>query len=329
MRIIGTLLVAVLVITAGAGLLAYDLDRPGPLAEPRTVILARGAAVSTIANALADAGVVRNVIAFELAELVVTRARGHTLKAGEYAFPPAITLYETLALIESGRTIVHRFTLAEGVTTAQCLALLKQADALDGAVPDAVPEGALLPETYHYSRGDSRARLVERMRQGMRETLAELWDRRATDLPLTTPMQALVLASIVERETAIAAERPRVAAVFLNRLKRGMKLQSDPTVIYALVGGASDLGRPLSRADLATSSPYNTYVAGGLPPGPIDNPGRASIEAAVRPADSQDLYFVADGSGGHVFARSLEEHNRNVQRWRRLMRERGQPVPEE
>jgi UPF0755 protein len=327
MRIIGTLLVVLALVAAAAGLFLFEADRPGPLEQPKTVILPRGAGVGAIAGALADAGVVRNAAEFELAALAFGRARA--LKAGEYAFPAAITLFETLALIESGRTVVHRFTLAEGVTTLQCLQLLRQTDALEGPVPDGVPEGALLPETYHYSRGDSRQRLVERMRQAMSETLAELWAKRAPDLPLATPAQALVLASIVERETAIAAERPRVARVFLNRLKRGMKLQSDPTVIYALVGGASDLGRGLTRADLQTASPYNTYVAAGLPPGPIANPGHASIEAVMKPAESEELYFVADGNGGHVFARTLEEHNRNVQRWRRILRERGQPVPEE
>jgi UPF0755 protein len=327
MRIIGSLLAALLLAALGAGLFLYEIDRPGPLAQPKTVVLPRGAGVGQIAGQLAEAGVVRSPLVFQLAAYATGRAPA--LKAGEYAFPTAITLYETLALLESGRTVVHRFTLAEGVTTAQCLMLLRQADALDGPVPPDVPEGSLLPETYHYSRGDTRAHLVERMRQSMRDTLAELWAKRMPGLPISTPTQALTLASIVERETALAAERPLVAAVFLNRLKRGMKLQSDPTVIYALVGGASDLGRSITRADLSAASPYNTYVASGLPPGPIGNPGRASIEAALHPAESDDLYFVADGTGGHAFARTLEEHNRNVQRWRRILRERGQPVPEE
>jgi UPF0755 protein len=326
-RLVVWLLAATLLVGAGWTYLAVDTALPGPLAQAKTVVLPRGAGIAAIAEALAAEGVVRRAWEFELAALVSGRARA--LKAGEYAFQQSISLADTLALLESGRTVVHRFTLAEGLTTAQCLALLGQADALDGTVPERVPEGVLLPETYHYSRGDSRARMVERMRAAMSETLAELWAKRARDQPLATPMQALALASIVEKETALASERPLVAEVFLNRLKRGMRLQSDPTVIYAISGGAGDLGRPLSRADLRVQSPYNTYVADGLPPGPIANPGRASIEATLNPAAGEDLYFVADGSGGHVFARTLEEHNRNVQRWRQILSERGQPLPKE
>ena len=210
--------------------------------------------------------------------------------------------------------------MPEGLTVAEVLALVGGAEGLAGEADGALAEGALLPETYNYSWGDDRGDLVDRMAAAMDAALAELWEGRADELPFDTPEEALVLASIVEKETGIAGERARVAAVFVNRLRRGMRLQSDPTVVYALTEGSGALGRQLIRDDLAVQHPYNTYVHAGLPPGPIANPGRASIAAALDPAVSGDLYFVADGSGGHAFAPTLAQHNRNVARWRRLRR---------
>jgi UPF0755 protein len=228
---------------------------------------------------------------------------------------------EAMALIVSGKTVVRRLTVAEGLTTAQVLDLLDATDGLEGRIAERPPEGSLLPETYHFSYGDSRQGMVERMQRAMRETLDRLWRKRRADLPLKTKQQALTLASIVEKETAVPHERPHIAGVFLNRLRRGMPLQSDPTVAYALTGGKVPLDRALASADLKTDSPYNTYVSRGLPPGPIANPGRESIAAVLQPLDTDDLYFVADGGGGHAFARTFQEHLRNVQRWRKVERE--------
>jgi UPF0755 protein len=251
--------------------------------------------------------------------------QGARLKAGEFAFAPAISAREAAAVIAGGRTVVRRITLPEGITTAQAVALLRAAEGFEGEIATVPAEGALLPDTYHYSWGDQRGKMLERQRRAMSDALAELWDKRAPDLPLKTPEEAVILASIVEKETGVPEERPRIAAVFLNRLKRGMRLQADPTVIYGLTQGQAPLDRALSRADLATRNDWNTYVIDGLPATPIANPGRAAIAAVLNPIASEDLYFVSDGTGRHVFARTLAEHNRNVARLRRIERERANP----
>jgi UPF0755 protein len=221
---------------------------------------------------------------------------------------------------------VRRLTVPEGLTSAQVVALLRAADGLEGEIAAIPDEGTLLPETYHYVFGDDRRALLERMAASMRKALDDLWPTRAADLPLTTPAEAVILASIVEKETALADERPRVAAVFLNRLRLGMRLQADPTAAYAAGESRAPLERPLTQADLQRASPYNTYQVDGLPPGPIANPGRAALAAVLSPARSDELYFVADGSGGHAFARTLDDHNRNVARWRSVQK-RTAPSP--
>jgi len=222
--------------------------------------------------------------------------------------------------------VAHRLTIAEGLQTTQILAQITAAPQLTGSVlgeDQVLPqEGALLPETYHFSRGDSRAELVARMGRDMRQVMAAAWAGRAAGLPFKSAEEALIMASSVERETSLAGERPHVAGVFVNRLRLGMLLQSDPTVAYG-INPDGPLGRPLTRADLKTDHPYNTYVRKGLPPGPISNPGRAAIEAVLRPMATDDLYFVADGAGGHVFAKTLAQHNRNVAKWRKLERARN------
>jgi UPF0755 protein len=231
-------------------------------------------------------------------------------------------------MLERGETVARRVTIAEGLTVAEIFGLLEEAPGLTGPLPEPPPEGSLLPETYFFALGDSRYGLVRRMRGAMTEALEAAWANRAEGLPLASKEEALVLASIVDKETGIPAERRQVAAVFINRLRKGMPLQSDPTVIYGLTGGEGPLQRPLTRKDWEHDSPYNTYRNPGLPPGAIGNPGRDAIAAVLDPANVDYLYFVADGTGGHAFARTLAEHNRNVAVWRRI-RDGAQPRPVE
>jgi len=308
-----------------AGAVAYwsykDLQAPGPSTADTTVIIDYGTSVSGIARQLEEAGVIRDARPFSI------RARflpeGKSLKFGEYKFPAAISAEDAMKMMIDGAVVQYKVTIAEGLTSAQILALIAAAPDLEGAVPTALPaEGSLLPETYLFDRGTTRAEIVARMEQAMDNKIAELWPKRAKDLPFATPQEAIVLASIVEKETGVASERPRVAAVFINRLKQGIPLQSDPTIIYFLAGGKGPLDRALTFADLAKQDPYNTYLNPGLPPGPIANPGRASLEAVLNPPETKELYFVADGTGGHAFAETLAEHNKNVANWRKIQKEK-------
>lgn len=314
------LFVAALVIAVAAALVGHArLVAPGPLERDTAIVIPEGG-ITDITRLLAGAGVISDTTVFRLGARVTGRDRA--MRAGEYSFPAAVSMDGAIELLTSGKTVERRLTVAEGLTTAEVLRLVAATDGLAGEVPPSPGEGALLPETYFFSHGDARAAIVGRMRRAMRETLDELWPGRAPGGAVATPDGALILASIIEKETAIDTERATISAVFHNRLRRRMRLQSDPTVAYAVTAGARALERKLTRRDLTVASPYNTYRVRGLPPGPIANPGRASITAALAPATSEALYFVADGSGGHVFARTLIEHNRNVARWRRLQRRR-------
>lgn len=326
------LLIAGLLMMVLGGTAAYAFwvyDEPGPLPAGNVVLVPRGG-LDQVADTLAQEGVVRSASALRLAAMA-TRGQG-AVHAGELEFPAAASLRQVLAVLRTARPVQHRLTIPEGLTATQVALLIDRAPALEGdpAVPE---EGRLLPETYAYERGTLRAALIERGRAAMDRALERNWAARNAAVPLDTPRDALILASIVERETAKPEERPRIAAVFLNRLRRHMKLQSDPTVVYGASGGAGVLEHGLTRAELERPDPYNTYKVNGLPPGPISMPGLGSIRAVLQPADTDDLFFVADGSGGHVFAKTLEEHQRNVARWRGVERARqaaaAAPAPTE
>ena len=322
---VGTLkrLVAAALVAAGiaaAALAVHGIDvyrRPGPLVGDAVVVVPKGAGVAAIAERLATEGVITSPSIFRIGARI--EGVDADLRAGEYLFPASVSIADVVAILRLGKVLVRRLTVPEGLTSAQIVELVRGIEVLPGEAGAVPADGALLPETYHYSAGETRRRLIERMAAAMDETVRALWQDRAADLPLAAPADAVILASIVEKETALAEERPRVAAVFLNRLRLGMRLQADPTVAYGLNGG-TPLNRPLTVADLQAPSPYNTYVIDGLPPGPIGNPGRAAIAAVLRPLATDELYFVADGAGGHAFARTLDEHNRNVARWRAQQR---------
>jgi UPF0755 protein len=323
--LVRTVLTLTVLGTIALGIGYQWLDREfkarGPSADERVVVVAPGSGLAAIAAELKRAGLVKEALVFRLGVRLAKHAKD--LKAGEYEIPAAASPEDIMQLLIDGKVLVHRLTVPEGLTSREIMALVEEAKALEGDAPEPPPEGSLLPETYHYHRGDTREALTGRMESAMADALKDLWPSRAEGLPLDSPEEAVTLASIVEKETGVAGERPLVASVFFNRLARGMPLQSDPTVIYALTKGEAPLGRSLTRQDWKLDDPYNTYRNKGLPPGPIANPGRASLEAVLHPAESKFLYFVADGNGGHVFAKSLAEHNRNVEKYRRLRQQQS------
>jgi UPF0755 protein len=296
----------------GAGYWLYrDAERSGPLAAAHTIIIPAHRGLAAISELLEHEGVIRHKLMFEV--IAKLSGRGGALKPGEYEIPATASAMQTLNLLASGNTVKHRLTIPEGLTTPEVLELVRKAPAMDGDTGPAPPEGELLPDTYVYSYGETRHGMIERMRHAMAHVVTDLWRDRRPDLPFATRQQAVILASIIEKETAGEEERAHVAGVFINRLRLGMPLQADPTVLFALSdNGANKIDRPLTHADLAVSSPYNTYIVKHLPPGPIDNPSRSSLRAAMRPEHTEDLYFVADGTGGHVFAKTLAEQSRNI-----------------
>jgi UPF0755 protein len=280
------------------------------------VILPKGAGVARIADELAQAQVIRSRPVFVLA----AKLGGGSLKAGEYAIPPHASMARILSDLRAGRVVRHLITVPEGWTSEMATEAVTRSPVLTGVVV-APAEGTILPETYEVRRGEDRAVVLDRMREAQAKLLGKLWPARQPGLPFATPEQAVTLASIVEKETALPEERPRIAAVYINRLRAGMRLESDPTTIYGISRGRP-LGRGITRSELAAATPYNTYQVAGLPPTPIANPGKASIEAVLNPPQSSELFFVANGEGGHVFASTFAEHQKNVARWRELERQR-------
>ena len=311
------LLLAGVIVAGVAGFFAYgEYASPGPLAEDKVFMVEPGQSASQIGETLARNGIVSNGRLFALmAQLTGQRGR---LKAGEYAFPKGATMADVIALIASGKAVTYKISVPEGFTSQMTVDRVNANEVLTGDPATVPPEGSILPDTYVFRRGMTRQKLVEDMQAAQKKLLDELWAARKPVAVIATPEQAVTLASIVEKETAQADERPVIASVFINRLEQGMRLQSDPTIIYGIVGGKGKLDRALTKADIETTTPYNTYRINGLPPGPIANPGRAALEAVLNPEVTDKLYFVADGSGGHAFAATLDEHNRNVKNWRKI-----------
>ncbi len=321
-----TLLVALLAIGFFYGYGAWT--GPGPLPVDKNIVIARGSGVSTIAETLENEGIIKSALVFKVA--VKISGKESQLKAGEYTFPAAITTRETLSKIVSGDIVQRKITLPEGWTSWQIVQSLKANESLTGDIAAVPAEGSLLPETYLYEKDAPREKIIAEMKAAMDKTIQELWPTREAGLPFDTIEQAITLASIVEKETGVASERATIAGVFVNRLRAGMPLQTDPTVIYAITKGQiqdegkGPLGRRLLKKDLdETDSPYNTYKYPGLPPGPIANPGRAAIQAVLHPEKNDYLYFVADGTGGHVFSKTLGEHSSNAAKWRQIRKEQG------
>lgn len=292
-------------------------EREGPLQEPATVLIAKGTGLSQIAQTLEANGVIADANVFRGG--VVAYKKQSRMKAGEYLFEPGDSMRDVMNKIASGRAILHTVTIPEGWTSEQIVARLRNDAVLTGTISETPEEGSLMPETYKFSRGTSRQQILNQMRSARDRAVAEAWEKRDPDLPIADVDEFVTLASIVEKETAKADERPRVASVFINRLRNNMRLQSDPTVIYGVYGGkGKPAGEPIYQSDLDKATPYNTYKINGLPPAPIANVGRSALEAVANPSKTDDLYFVADGTGGHAFATNLRDHNRNVARWRRI-----------
>ena len=311
------LLVAIIAAVAVGGLFweAKNFLAPGPAPTETIVTIKPGTGLKQAAQQLASAHVVDNAMLFRFG--VVRRKASGSLKAGEYAFPSHASMADVLDMLVEGKSIQHRLTVAEGLTSAMAVALVNAENTLTGQVTAAPPEGSLLPETYQFERGMTRDQLLARMHKAQADLLAMLWPTRKQGLPFNTQEAALTLASIVEKETALASERLRIAAVFVNRLRKGMRLESDPTIIYGLTQGYP-LGHDLRQSELAKVNPYSTYQIAGLPPTPICNPSKDAITAVLNPPDTDELFFVANGMGGHVFSATAQEHAKNVAKLRQL-----------
>ena len=321
-RVFFRLIVLSLILFLGGSVFSFYslLYEQSGIPDSSVVLVEKGENLTQIARRLKKDDLISSVSVFKVAARLLGKAT--QLKAGEYRIPAYSSIKEILDILVSGQTVVRRVTIPEGKTSQQIFEILVQTNGLTGNLPVIPPNGALLPETYTFSYGMPRKIIVKRMLSGMQRTIDELWPDRDDDLPYTTKEEALVLASIIEKETSVGSERPRIAGVFINRLRKGMRLQTDPTVIYAVTNGTMELKRRLTYADLKKPHPFNTYVNKGLPPAPICNPGRESIKAVLRPQKTDEIYFVADGTGGHVFARSFDEHRRNIANWKKVRQQK-------
>src|SRR5450631_1952408 len=320
--VIGNALITIILVLmiGGGAIYVYGkqkIEAPGPLQEDKIVNIPSRAGMTDIADILQREGVIDNNRWAFIGSVFALKARSE-LKPGEYAFQKNASLRDVIGTMVEGKVVQHAVTIPEGLTSEQIVARLSDNDIFSGSVREMPREGTLLPETYKFPSRTTREQVIQRMQQTQKRVLAEIWERRSPDIPIKTPDQLVTLASIIEKETGKPDERSRVAAVFVNRLRQKIKLQSDPTIIYGLVGGKGTLGRPIKRSEIQQPSPYNTYVVDGLPPGPIANPGRASLEAAANPARTRDLFFVADGSGGHAFSDSYDQHQKNVAKLRTM-----------
>jgi UPF0755 protein len=315
-----------LIMAVAAGYILYvgkqRFEAPGPLQEDRVVNIQRGS-IRDIGDVLTREGVIDQPWVFIGGALLLKSHEG--LKAGEYQFKAHETLSEVVATLSEGKVVEHQVSIPEGLTSEQIVGRLMDNDVLTGNIDEIPAEGSMLPDTYTFTRGTTREQVIRRMQHAQQRLVSDIWARRSPDLPLKTPEQLVILASLIEKETGRPEERTRIAAVFVNRLKQRMRLQSDPTIIYGLVGGKGSLGRPIMKSEIDQPTPYNTYQIEGLPPGPITNPGRAALEAAANPARTRDLYFVADGTGGHAFAETYEQHQKNVLRLRQAEATQQQP----
>lgn len=314
--IIALFIIVALTVASAGGYGWYLFKSPGPLAAETTFLLEKGTGLRSLSNILRKNRIINNDLAFVFG--VKIEKMGRNLRAGEYLIPAGVSGMELMNLFVSGKVIERKITIPEGLESREIRELIAQAEGLEGEITVAMPEGGFLPETYYYQLGDTRDELVIRMAEDMQEMVTKVWKLRDPNSEIKTKEDLIILASIVEKETALPAERPHVAGVFLNRLRIGMKLQSDPTVVYGVTMGKRDLGRPLSKKDLASANEYSTYYIGGLPKGPIANPGEESLRSVLAPLETESLYFVADGTGGHAFAKTLDEHNANVRKWRKL-----------
>lgn len=314
------LIVAAVIVGLVATNFIYGWNASGPLETEQQIIVKSGSSLGMAAKSLEDDGVIESADAF------LTRARvfggSEPIKAGEFIIPAGASNATILNILQGGKTVQRLITIPEGTPSIIVHEKLMAEKLLTGEVP--IPtEGSILPDSYSFERGEARSAVVARMQKAMKDTIAELWPKKTAASVVKTPEEAIILAAIVEKETALARERRTVAAVYSNRVTRNMMLQADPTIIYPITKG-KPLGRRIRQSEIAAVNDYNTYSMVGLPKGPIANPGRASIEAVLNPAKSDFLFFVADGKGGHVFAKTLAEHNANVEKWFAIRRERGE-----